>query len=199
MKITTADSYRTFPTIPGALLNTRFPCNPQPRKAGYHCHPILWVNWRLRRLSTLPKELRPLTLASVFRVYTLNMTPFNFNLVCKYWGNAHFPEKIKSTKTTKIILRWGGVYRSFLLTSKAYLVTCTVKNLPAMQETRVRSLGWEDPPEKGMATHFSILVWRIPWTEEPGRLQSMGLQRVSHNWATLTTTTNSEGANNSLP
>ena len=45
-----------------------------------------------------------------------------------------------------------------------------VKNLPAMQETQVQSLGWEDPLEKGMATHSSILAWRIPWTEEPGRL-----------------------------
>ena len=55
-----------------------------------------------------------------------------------------------------------------------------VKNLPAMQETRVRSLGQEDPLEKGMSTHSSILAWRIPWTEEPGGLQSMGLQRVGH-------------------
>ena len=58
-----------------------------------------------------------------------------------------------------------------------------MKNPPAMQETqgtRVRSLGWEDPLEEGMATHSSILVWRIPWTEEPGRLQSMGSQRVGH-------------------
>ena len=53
-----------------------------------------------------------------------------------------------------------------------------VKNLPAMQETWVSSLGWEDPLEKGMATHSSILAWRIPWTGEPGELQSMGLQRV---------------------
>ena len=51
-----------------------------------------------------------------------------------------------------------------------------VENLPAMQETRVRSLGWEDPLEMGMATHSSILAWRIPWTEEPGGLQSTGLQ-----------------------
>ena len=51
-----------------------------------------------------------------------------------------------------------------------------VKNLPAMQETWVRSLGWEDPLEKGKVTHFSIFAWRIPWTEEPGKLQSMGLQ-----------------------
>ena len=53
-----------------------------------------------------------------------------------------------------------------------------VKNLPAMQETWARSLGWEDPLKKGMAILYSILAWRIPWTEEPGRLQSMGLQRV---------------------
>ena len=56
----------------------------------------------------------------------------------------------------------------------------TVKNLPAMQESQVRSLDREDPLEKGMATHYSILAWRIPWTEEPGRLQSVGLQRVRH-------------------
>ena len=61
-----------------------------------------------------------------------------------------------------------------------------VKNPPAMQETWVRSLHQEDPLEKGMATHSSILVWRIPWTEEPSRLQSMGLQRVEHNWVTFT-------------
>ena len=55
-----------------------------------------------------------------------------------------------------------------------------VKNLPAMQETQVQSLGWEDPLEKGKATHSSILAWRIPRTEEPGRLQSIGSQRVGH-------------------
>ena len=60
----------------------------------------------------------------------------------------------------------------------SFPVAQTVKNLPAMQETRVQSLGREDPLEKRMATHSSILAWRIPWTKEPGRLQSMGLQRV---------------------
>ena len=59
-----------------------------------------------------------------------------------------------------------------------------LKRLPPMQETRVRSLGQEDPLEKEMATHSSTLAWRIPWTEEPGRLQSMGSQRVRHDWAT---------------
>ena len=53
-----------------------------------------------------------------------------------------------------------------------------VKNLPTVQETWVQSLGWEDPLEKGMATHSSIFTWRIPWTEEPGGLLSIGLQRV---------------------
>ena len=56
-----------------------------------------------------------------------------------------------------------------------------VKNLPAMQETQIQALGQEDPLEKEMATHSSIPAWRIPWTEEPGGLQSMGSQRVKHN------------------
>ena len=56
-----------------------------------------------------------------------------------------------------------------------------VKNLLAMQDTRVRSLGWKDPLEKGMATHSSILAWEIPWTEEPGGLWSIGSQTVGHN------------------
>ena len=55
-----------------------------------------------------------------------------------------------------------------------------VKSPPAMQETRVQSLGWEDPLQKGMATHSSLLVWRLPWTEEPGGLQSMRLQRAGY-------------------
>ena len=59
-----------------------------------------------------------------------------------------------------------------------------VKRLPTMLETPVRSLGWEVPLEKKMATHSSILAWKIPWMEEPSRLQSTGLQRVGHNWAT---------------
>ena len=61
------------------------------------------------------------------------------------------------------------------------LVAQNVKHLPTMQGTRVQSLGWEDLPEKEMATHSSSLTWKIPWTEEPGRLQSVGSQRVGHN------------------
>ena len=62
-----------------------------------------------------------------------------------------------------------------------FLVAQMVKRLPTMRETWVRSLGREDPLEKEMATHSSILAWKIPWTEEPGGLLSMGLQRVGHN------------------
>ena len=64
------------------------------------------------------------------------------------------------------------------------LVAQTVKRLPAMQEIWVRSLGWEDLLEKEMATHSSILAWKIPWMEEPGRLQSIGSQRIRHDWVT---------------
>ena len=59
-----------------------------------------------------------------------------------------------------------------------------MRNLPAMLETLVRSLGWEGPLEEGLATPSSLLAWRIPWTEEPGGLQSMGLQRAGHNRGT---------------
>ena len=64
------------------------------------------------------------------------------------------------------------------------LLAQTIKSLPAMQETWVQSLAWEDLLEKGMAAHSSILAWRIPWTEEPGGLQSMGSQRVGHSLVT---------------
>ena len=64
--------------------------------------------------------------------------------------------------------------------SSTSLVAQMVKRLPTMQETWIQSLDWEDLLEKEMATHSSILAWKIPWTEEPGRLQSMGSQRVGH-------------------
>ena len=86
-------------------------------------------------------------------------------------------------------LTWGS--KNFLLTIHhgflyfwASLVAQRLKHLPGMLETQVRSLGWEDPLEKEMATHSSTLAWRIPWREEPGRLQFMGSQRVGHDWAT---------------
>ena len=82
-------------------------------------------------------------------------------------------------------LEWISIKYNY---SWASLVAQMVKNLPAMQETRVQSLGWENPLEEGTATHSSILAGMIPWTEETGGLQSMGSQRVGHNWATNTFT-----------
>ena len=75
---------------------------------------------------------------------------------------------LNSEKLKAFLVRW------------AFLVVQLVKNLPAVQETQVRSLDWEDPLGKEMATHSSILACKISWTEEPGRLQSMGSQRVGH-------------------
>ena len=87
-----------------------------------------------------------------------------------------------------VSLLWRNVYSETLPTFNwllscmhgASLVAQMVKRLPAVRETRVRSLGWEDPLEKEMATHCNTLAWKIPWTEAPGRPQSMGLQRVGH-------------------
>ena len=83
------------------------------------------------------------------------------------------------TKKFFLVMRTFKIYSQYSIINDSHsLVTQMVKNLPAMQETQVRSLGWEDPLEEGMATHSSILAWRIPWTEEPGGLQSMGSQRL---------------------
>ena len=78
------------------------------------------------------------------------------------------------------MLAKSGLIVARLPSFLASLVAQTVKNLPAMWESWVQTLGWEDPLEKGMATHSSILAWRIPWTEEPCGLQSTGSQGVRH-------------------
>ena len=83
--------------------------------------------------------------------------------------NPYFLALIKCGSTKGKCFNWAS------------LVAQMVKNPPTMPETWVQSLGWEDPLEEGTATHSSILAWRIPWTEEPGRLQSMWSQRVRHN------------------
>ena len=83
---------------------------------------------------------------------------------------AHYEHLVYIIYTYKYRLYWDS------------LVAQTVKHLPIMQETQVRSLGREDPLEKVMAMHSSILAWKIPWTEEPGKLQSRGSQRVGYDW-----------------
>ena len=86
-----------------------------------------------------------------------------FSLIAK-WENGN-----QNYSTTRLFLYWASV------------VAQTVKKLPSMPETQCRSLGQADPQEKGMDTHSSVRVWRVPWTEQPSKLQSMGSQRVGHN------------------
>ena len=111
--------------------------------------------------------------------------------------NVSPPSLLSWNLTPKVIVLGGGTFGRWLgheggaiiirlsvLIKGTSLVAQTVKCLPTMWETRVQSLGWEDLLEKEMATHSSIPAWRIPWMEEPDRLQSMGSQRVGHDWVT---------------
>ena len=105
-----------------------------------------------------------------------------------FGGRASKPREYQIKTLRGCVWETQKVQHSYFGTSKEedFPVALMVKNLPAMQGTRVRSLNWEDPLEKGMASHSSILAWRIPRTEEPVGLQSVGLQRVRYNWATNT-------------
>ena len=96
----------------------------------------------------------------------------------EYWSGVPLP----SLKLTHSKLQIPGFYLRIL---SQLLVAQLVKNLPTMQKTQFLSLGWEDPLEKGLAAHSNILAWKIPWTEEPGRLQSLGLQKVGHDSTAL--------------
>ena len=84
-------------------------------------------------------------------------------------------------------MKMGWVFSNEIWRNPPSLVAQMVRHLSSMLETQVRSLGQEDPPEKEMATHSSTLAWKIPWKDDPGRLQSMGPQRAGHDWATLLT------------
>ena len=104
----------------------------------------------------------------------------------KVWRNSEENNNMVSGKNClrqiiKYLQKKCSIFYSIVCcAAKQSLVAQTVKNLPTVQESKVRSLCQEDPLEKGMATHSSILAWKIPWTEEPGRVQSMGLHRVGH-------------------
>ena len=104
-----------------------------------------------------------------------------------WWATVHRVAKNQTrqnTPTQQIKTRFfqfsSFYFCSTMLLSQDFPVAQMVKNLSAMQQTQVRSMGWEDPLEKEMAIHSSIPAWRIPWTEEPGGLQPMGLQRIGH-------------------
>ena len=94
--------------------------------------------------------------------------------------------RLSNSEYTNYIYNWCRyiIYIHIYPSIWVSLVAQMVKNPPALQETWLWSVAWEDPLEEGMATHSSILTWRMPWTEEPGGLQSMGSQRVRHGWVT---------------
>ena len=109
----------------------------------------------------------------------------DFALLCppEMWGNIFL--LFQATKFAIFVTVCACLGASQVVpVDQASLVALLVKIPPAMQETWSWSLGGEDPREKEMATHSSILAWKVPWTEEPGRIQSMGSQRVRHDWAT---------------
>ena len=107
------------------------------------------------------------------------------------WLLTNSDDEMESTAWYQIFELWVGILGWNCTTLKSNmelsLVAQTVKRLPTMRETWVQSLGREDLLEKEMAAHSSILAWKIPWMEESGRLQSMGSQRVGHDWVTSLT------------
>ena len=118
-----------------------------------------------------------------------NDTSGNEKKYSVYWRKPSKKNRKPMLKTPAIPDDFQGNFLepTFRVSVEAYrasLVAQMVNRLPTMWETRIQSLGWEDLLEKEMATHSSILAWKIPWMEEPGRLQSVGLQRVGDDWAT---------------
>ena len=148
------------------------------------------------RSSVLLHSTNRLCLAALCRAFCFGGYTDEYGVIllrCMVFRDCvnHFSLAIFCFIIFKINFYWGTVDLQCLrcaVTLVIYMCVCIyaslvaqrLKRLPAMWETWVRSLGWEDPLEKEMATHSSILAWRIPWTEEPGRLQSTGLQRVGH-------------------
>ena len=103
------------------------------------------------------------------------------------WSTVHILHRISGYEFECFQLKPLYQFRDLGPIIWASLVAQRLKFLPAVWETWVRSLGWEDPLEKEMATHSSTVAWRIPWMEKPGGLQSTGLQRVEHDWVTSLT------------
>ena len=132
-------------------------------------------------------NLRDGTLVQVFYLFCLWLSPVQ--KYTAFWGKSFVG--VNGSSHTSSASQWEfpslnlcSSYPLLAKSSLASLVAQRVKGLPTMQETWVWFLGWEDPLEKEIATHSSTLAWKIPWMEKSGRLQSMGLQRVRHDWAT---------------
>ena len=165
--------------------------------------PRLWLpqfselasnKWKqtILELKTVPETIKMLLInhqwpisrwPSEPNVLFLHVTPSSvykssYPLIVGGWGQLGLWTGLSSAPVPSIASIQN---KAHFLSTRAFLLTQLVKNPPAMQETWVRSLGWEDPLEKGKATHSSILAWRIPWT-----VKSMELQRVRQDWATFT-------------
>ena len=158
---------------------------------------LKWLYWDKENLVTGEKyfgQQNPLIMEVILEVWVWDPQKVMYNLSQEYrkrCGRMLISKVfLKFQRKVYRKLPWGkenSLFHTIWLPPRtkagASLVAQMVKNLPAMQETWVWSLGQEDPLEKKMATYSSILAWRIPWTEEPDGIQSMGSQRVGHNWA----------------
>ena len=144
------------------------------------CCPIfLWTSLFLMRMSCHMHDYSLLSIFSlaIFRFPLLSLV---FKRMTVMWLSVVFFVLVRN------LLSFLDILITFLPNFGTSLVAQMIKSLPAMWETQVQSLGLEDLLEKEMATHSSILAWKIPWMKEPGGLQSMESQRVRHNWATHT-------------
>ena len=149
--------------------------------------PNLWNTWeyinRFKCSGSPPNETIESNIFNPVSFFNFKVKRKSLHL-CMVETKSRFTSSFASvllnmTNQTGIIFK---VFGENVFTQSEYQI---VKNLPAMREICVQSLGWEDLLEEGMATHSSILAWRIPWIEEPGRIQSIGSQRVGHYWSDL--------------
>ena len=120
-----------------------------------------------------PKNLTVLGMYTCFSALTSGLSSLALHHSCAYFSQAIF-KAVFMLSEVRIFFKNHSI-----VDSPTSLVALLVKNLPAVQETRVQFLGWEDPLEEEMATHFSVLAWKIPWAEEPGRLQPMVSQELN--------------------
>ena len=157
---------------------------------------LIWVflgypHKRFNNFIFSKNQLLVLLISSVVFLFSLSfdfVSSYFFFPICSRVRSLGWEDTLEKGKATpSSILAWRIPWTIQSMGSQRVghdWATFTFTRLPTMRETRVRSLGREDPLEKEMATHSSTLAWKIPWTEEPGRLQSMGSQSVGHDWAT---------------
>ena len=142
------------------------------------------VQWALGSITTNKASGGDEIPVELFQILKDDAVKVLHSICQQIWKIQQWPQDWKRSVFIPITKKGNAKecsnYCTIALISHASLVAQRLKHLPPMQETQVQSLGWEEPLEKEMATHSSILAWRIPWMEEPGGLQSTGSQRVGH-------------------